>query len=233
MNSWQEVPIIECHEPMTVPAGRGLVMRSAYYERGYREAFPEIWVRASLSRALVEAAKRLPEDFTLIMLDGWRPVELQGRLFSQYRRIIAEEKGLEGDALEEETLKFVKRPSTDPDRPSPHLTGGSIDVTLGDRSGRPLDLGCDFDELGPRSRTSYYEDKDPLIRDRRRLLCTVMARVGFSNYPEECWHFDMGNQLHHARVGGPARYGPVLIRPREPRITEIAALASGVGTITS
>lgn len=35
----------------------------------------------------------------------------------------------------------------------------------------------------------------PIISERRRLLCKVMNKEGFANYPGEWWHFSYGDQL--------------------------------------
>lgn len=198
--------------------GERLICRPAYRELGYETAPATIWLRLEAAEALKRAAGLLPAELTLVLWDGWRPLELQAQLYAGYRATLAAERGLTGEELERETRRFVAAPSADPVAPSPHLSGGAIDLTLGDAAGRPLAMGGDFDELSERSRTAHYErdglaEAERRYRDRRRLLCSVMAAAGFSNYPEEWWHFDRGNQADHFRVGGPARYGAVLSPP--------------------
>ena len=93
---------------------------------------------------------------------------------------------------------------------SPHLTGGSVDITLYDlNTGATLDMGSDFDEPSERSHTDYYENKPSHpAHERRRLLHHVMTEVGFSNLPTEWWHFDFGNPLWAHYTGqGHALYG--------------------------
>jgi D-alanyl-D-alanine dipeptidase len=211
---WQQVPIAECHDPLIEAQGRGIFSAPAYLERGYSAALEAIQLRSPLVDRLKVAAQALPDDLTLVLWDGWRPLELQAELFEQYRRELSDQ--YQGPELEAETRKFVSPASVDP--PSPHLTGGAIDLTLGDSQGRPLEMGGEYDELGPRSASWFYErapGQDGLYRQRRRLLRRVMAEVGFSNYCHEWWHFDFGNQFHHARVGGVARYGAIAV-PEAP-----------------
>lgn len=82
---------------------------------------------------------------------------------------------------------------------------------------KPLDMGTAFDQVSPETLTRFYEEKvekgealskeDKARLDNRRLFVNVMQAAGFSNYPEEWWHFDHGNQFAAARTGEPAIYG--------------------------
>ena len=69
--------------------------------------------------------------------------------------------------------------------------------------------------MNPETSTRFYEELDPAQLDdqgrqclvNRRLLWNVMTQVGFSNYPEEWWHFDFGNQFDAIQSGRQAIYG--------------------------
>ena len=116
-------------------------------------------------------------------------------------------------ALEEAAARYVTPPSRAPGAPPPHLTGGAVDLTLGDGDGRPLDLGTDFDAFVPEAGARALEDLDVPARGLRRLLFWTMAAEGFTAYVEEWWHFDLGDQFWGLVRGHPARYagadGPV------------------------
>lgn len=83
----------------------------------------------------------------------------------------------------------------------------------------PLNMGTDFDYFGPEAATTYFEDQaktrtltasenEALMN--RRFLYTVMKSAGFSNYPEEWWHWSYGDSMDAASVGKPnAIYGGV------------------------
>ena len=79
----------------------------------------------------------------------------------------------------------------------------------------PLEMGTVFDGVHPETATRFYEELNPAQLDdvarqcltNRRLLWNVLVAAGFSNYPEEWWHFDFGNQFDAARTGRPAIYG--------------------------
>ena len=207
MNAWCEVLITECGERLVeVESENRLVPSPIYLRMGYERALSRIWLREGLLTRLRHAARSLPAGLTLILWDGWRPVGLQADLYNEYRTTLAARTGLVGDELDRETSRFVSVPSEDPLKPSPHLTGGAVDLTLGDETGRELDMGGPFDELGPVSRTDFF-DRRTQFGIRRALLVESLAEAGISNYPDEWWHFDFGNQFHHARAGGVARYG--------------------------
>lgn len=70
-----------------------------------------------------------------------------------------------------------------------------------------LNMGTDFDHFGPEAGTRYFEDlaeqrklsetgKEAL--QNRRFLYQVMKKAGFSNYPEEFWHWSYGDNMDAA-----------------------------------
>jgi zinc D-Ala-D-Ala dipeptidase len=81
----------------------------------------------------------------------------------------------------------------------------------------PLAMGTPFDGVQPETATRFYEDADITSLDdvsrqrllNRRLLWNAMTRAGFSNYPDEWWHYDFGNQFDAARTGRKAIYGAI------------------------
>jgi D-alanyl-D-alanine dipeptidase len=215
MQGWQEVPVESIEEPLVrlEPCGR-LLVEPIYRERGYREALAVVYVRSRVAERLREASELLPPSFRLLVWDGWRPFELQKALYDAYAAALSESAGLRGEELARRLKPFVSEPSDDPRCPSPHLTGGAVDVTLASGAGAALNMGGAFDELSVRSKTDYYEhlplsNGETEIRDCRRLLCDVMSKTGFSNYPEEWWHFDLGNQFWGLLNGRAAYYGKI------------------------
>ncbi len=100
-------------------------------------------------------------------------------------------------------------------RPANHLTGGAIDLTIANQHG-PLNMGTAFDDFIDKARTDYYEhiqnptQKEKQIKENRKLLKSIMEQAGFTNYPEEWWHYDYGNQNWALKTGNDAIYGGVL-----------------------
>lgn len=99
-------------------------------------------------------------------------------------------------------------------KPSPHNTGGSVDLTICNSYDEPLPMGVEFDYFGPEVATNFYERRtlinpqEIVFRENRRLLYHTMDDAGISNYNEEYWHFDFGNQFDAVRTKKPyAIYG--------------------------
>lgn len=208
--SWarsRSVPIAENGEPI-LPGSLcpdRVVILPQYYLEGFEGALPEVYLREGAFRKLVSAAGYLPTGHRIVLLDGWRSTRLQRGLFFAYvERLRKKFPNAPDESLRDMASKFVALPSCDPASPSPHLTGGAVDCTIADEDGMLLDMGSGFDEMSEHSATRWLEDRieagenlsgqELRIRRNRRMLYTVMHRAGFTNYPEEWWHFDFGNQ---------------------------------------
>lgn len=187
----------------------------AYFKMGIPGAIPECHLRQGVYERLLEAAGRLPAGIRLVVPDGWRPFVVQQYLFDTLMDILAKKHPRWSQAeLLAQARELVAPPSCDDRSPSPHLTGGAVDVTLCDGQGRLLDMGTQFDEASPASYSAYFEaladsgERTRRVRDNRRLLYGAMTGAGFSNLPSEWWHYDYGDQLW-AWFGGrtAARYG--------------------------
>jgi D-alanyl-D-alanine dipeptidase len=74
-------------------------------------------LRRGLVGRLSRARSCLPTGFDLLVLDGWRSIELQRELIDHYRRV-----------THSDVQGFVADPGDDDD--PPHTTGGAVDLTL-------------------------------------------------------------------------------------------------------
>ncbi|SHF58379.1 D-alanyl-D-alanine dipeptidase [Marinomonas polaris DSM 16579] len=195
-----------------------LVTYPFYAKMGIANAIPECFVRESVFDKLHQVTKLMPSGVRLVVLDGWRPFSVQQYLFDTLINILKKSFPNHAESyLHEKAKSLVSPPSTDVKAPSPHLTGGSVDVTLCDEMGRFLDMGTHFDEASQYSWTDALEtpswnNKGP--QENRRILYNAMIEVGFTNLPSEWWHYDFGNQLWAYRTGSKkAIYG--VTRPRD------------------
>ena len=190
-----------------------------YWQMNLPGAMKECWVRQTVLNKLLAAADSLAAyDRTLIVWDAWRPVAVQQALYDEYQaRLRRSHPHLSPSELDALTREFVALPSLNPLRPSPHFTGGALDVTLADTSGVELPLGTPYDDFSPRAYTRYFEEleqerpltaEETVCRDNRRLLYHAMTAQGFTNYEAEWWHFDYGNRLWANITGKDAVYGP-------------------------
>jgi zinc D-Ala-D-Ala dipeptidase len=75
-----------------------------------------------------------------------------------------------------------------PDRGSDHNRGMAVDLTILDRSGKPLDLGTHFDEFSTKAHHSYRQ-LSPQVLKNRELLKRTMIKVGFRPLDTEWWHY--------------------------------------------
>lgn len=221
---WESVPIVECGEkmiPLSRLPDRYFVLDSKYYHQGIPGALQESYVRETVFELLMKAARNLPEGYQFIIWDAWRPIEVQEFLFNGYLAELALAKpDLDTHRLREIAREFVSPPSYDDRKPSPHNTGGAIDLTVIDSSGKELDMKTSFDNFTHESSTRYFEAKleqgDKLspeeIRylNNRRFLFHLMTETGFTNYPFEWWHYDYGNQFWGSVTNNIACYGKIV-----------------------
>ena len=83
-----------------------------------------------------------------------------------------------------------------PDDPVPpgHMTGGAVDVILGDVDGVRVDLEVPAKQIPRRQQAPTDCPGLPaVIVARRRALCSAMTSQGFHNYFKEYWHFSYGD----------------------------------------
>jgi D-alanyl-D-alanine dipeptidase len=191
-----------------------------YYQHKIKGAIEDMYMREGVLSLLMKASLMLPVGYKFVIWDIWRPVEVQESLFDFYKHKFKEKfPKFNDEELLDYTQKFVSLPSMDAKKPSPHLTGGSIDLTIQNDKGEILDMGTIFDEMDEKTKMRYYEvkiekgevltRKETEILQNRRLLYHVMTSAGFSNYPEEWWHFDYGNQFWAKITGKTAIYSVI------------------------
>ena len=166
---------------------------------GMKYAEKQCFVRKEVFEMLQNASTMLPDGYKFRILDAWRPFQFQKELYEFYAQDIIKEFGLE-DCTEEQKksviTKFVSNPIEDKDCPPVHTTGGAIDLTILDATGKELEMGTGFDDFSDRAYTAAFEsEKDKVIRNNRRMLYRVMISVGFTNLPSEWWHYDYGDRF--------------------------------------
>ncbi len=137
---WDTIVISEMGEDL-VALGSGSALHdihtsSVYF--GEHTEYPAItgalitvFVRESVARRLQQAQILLPANHYLMVLDGYRPQSVQETLYADYYQALAQlEPEWSPDRLQAETDKYIARPSTDTHCPSPHSTGGAVDVVI-------------------------------------------------------------------------------------------------------
>lgn len=210
----------EAREPLVDATKFGIKTKS-YYAHKFPSALDKVLVRRSVAGKLEKVNSFLkPSGVEVVILDGYRPVELQRELWQHF---IAKAKSILPNPTEEQCIEFAGRFCSDPRKfnrddwrtwPT-HNTGGAVDVTLQEiGTGRQLNMGGAFDDASEVSYTDHYEHGIASTyaeeaRKNRRLLYGAMTAAGFANYPYEWWHFDYGSQMWvmNAHKHQHAKYG--------------------------
>lgn len=151
-------------------------------------------VRKSVVEKLSLAQKLLPNDLSLLLIEGFRPIALQKQYFNEYyKELLQSYPTWSKKKLLTETSKFVAPPEIIP----PHCTGGAIDITLVDSNGIELDMGTVVNaDPNSNQNTCFTHSKkiDEKTQNNRSILINTMEKVGFVNYPTEWWHWSYGDR---------------------------------------
>ena len=213
MKPWSQIPIDDNNEKLiSIPIEIDFIEPHPYLALGapYKSR-RRIWsLREGVVSRLVSAnnyLKTIHNNYSLILYDTWRPIEVQAYMFSLAFKNECKKRGLKIQyndmhsypEIIKEVEKFWAYPSFDEKCPPPHSTGGAIDLAIADSSGKLIDMGCEIDNMDISASPEFYEDrnsKESIIwDDRRKLLKRVMLKSEFAQHPNEWWHFSYGDQL--------------------------------------
>lgn len=207
------------------PIANKLYIEPQYFWGGIPNSLNKIYLRQEAATKLIKALQLIPETMSFVLYDGFRPLQVQSFLYNDIKtKIRLKKPHWTVEQLEHETLKYVAFPSMDNSSPSPHLTGGAIDLTLGDDQGHPLDLGTTFDATDEKSATAYFEkhrSENEVAHINRRILFHCMTQAGFQNYEEEWWHYDYGNRAWARKSNkDQCLYGPIIATIEQNELKE-------------
>lgn len=184
-------------EMVLVESNDFLVVNMKYPSINMTHAIKECYMRKTVYEKLISASKLLPSGYKLVIWDAWRPFLLQKELYEKYSGLILDKMNANSYSKERQKKiinQFVAEPIEDVLTPPAHTTGGALDLTIQDENGNLLDMGTDFDEFSKKTNTLYFENSNnKIVKRNRRLLLSIMTKVGFSNLPSEWWHYDYGN----------------------------------------
>lgn len=177
-------------------------------------AIDALIVRQGVAERLARANERLNAvDLELFLFDGWRPQAVQAYFHDVWlpAELRRRKPGIGAADLLAEVETYWSAPTTDPASPSPHATGGAVDLTIRWRGGEQLWMGSLFDDASPLAHTARFETtagdfsfSDEEARANRRLLYWLLREVGFAANPTEWWHHSHGDQMWAMLTGAPA-----------------------------
>ncbi len=141
------------------------------------------YLQAYVAQKLVKASKYLHDTFpsyNLLIWDAARPLSIQQMMWDSIK------------------VPHKLRPKylSNPKYGSLHCFGAAVDITIVDSTGKPLDMGTDFDSF---KKIAYPVLEDEFLRsgkisqnvvNNRKLLRKVMEKAGFFNIQTEWWHFN-------------------------------------------
>jgi len=183
-----------------------VVIRLGTYvkKEGKKSCLDACFVREDVGRRINIAQNLLPKDHRIMLRCGYRPLSLQKKRYLwMYNKLKKKNPTWDKMKLSNETSKCVAPPDIVP----PHSTGGAIDISIINATGKQLDMGT---QLGRFNESTYTDSNktSPLAKNNRKLLIKVMTKAGFVNYPTEWWHWSYGDRYWAAvRKGKFSIYG--------------------------
>jgi zinc D-Ala-D-Ala dipeptidase len=166
-------------------------------------------LREGVLSRLLDAQAALPGGLRLLITEGYRPLDIQRRIFDTYRDELRRiHPDWTADRLHVETSKFAS-----PVEVAPHSTGGAVDLTLCAEDGTEIDMGTPVDATPEASGNACFTAAThiaPSAKESRGILAGALAGAGLVNYPTEWWHWSYGDR-YWAFLSGRSKtyYGPV------------------------
>jgi D-alanyl-D-alanine dipeptidase len=190
-----KISVAECGEPLVDLRGTLLVDTRRGDGDGY---FAH--TREGVRDRLVAADRALPRGIRLLIIEAYRPPQLQVEIFEGYRaELLRARPGLTVVEAERLASRYVS-----PLAVAPHVGGAAVDLTLVDADGDELDLGCPEAATPEESDGACYTDAPGLstrARENRAMLGEALLAAGMVNYPTEWWHWSYGDR-YWAYVSG-------------------------------
>lgn len=184
-----------------------IIAFNQYYQDGLDGTNAVMYTRQSVLQRLHQVAQQLLPDYGLLVFDAYRSIETQTVLFNDFRaQVRRQHPDWDEGAILQQTLRFVSHPIDPGHFAVPlHNCGGAIDLAICNLKDQTiLNFGTAFDAISDASATDFFEQdyqqgwgitesEWSVIRYHRRILFHLMKSVGFVNYQNEWWHFDLGD----------------------------------------
>ncbi|WP_329112588.1 M15 family metallopeptidase [Streptomyces sp. NBC_01353] len=199
------VPVEECGERLVDVREEGSLLVDPR-KRDDAGAFAHL--RAGVLDRLLQAQAGLPDGLRLLYVEGYRPLSLQRRYFTEYGdELRAAHPDWPAQDVHTAASRYVSPPEL-----APHSAGSAVDLTLADLDGRELDLGTRMNASPEESAGACYTDAAGITAEARRnreILGAALAGAGLVNYPTEWWHWSYGDRYWALATGAPAAlHGP-------------------------
>ena len=241
LRPWSDRPIRDCGESLNqIPLSLPRLEPHPYASLGapYGVDADPFRLRQGVVDRLLRAQDELQQEhpeLCLAIFDAWRPIPVQAFMVEHAiakecrKRKLKRDDRSQAEELQrviDDVGRFWAPPSLDPCTPPPHSTGAAVDLTLADSQGIALNMGGEIDAIGSISEPDHYrvaaldqpQSEAYLWHNRRQSLAEAMGKAGFSQHPNEWWHFSYGDQLWAWRTGvAEAIYGACPLPDSKPR----------------
>lgn len=169
------------------------------------------YLRHTVAEMLERACRSLPDGFGLGVIDAWRPLERQRRIYEWMTKCVQEVwPDMPAAAVRRKVNRFVA--PWDRKAPPGHCTGGAVDVNLLGPDGEPVDVMSPYERF--QAAPTYVYGLSPEAQRNRLLLVSTMETVGFSNCRDEWWHYSYGDAGWAVRTGrSECLYGKIDLDP--------------------
>ncbi|MFG1696476.1 M15 family metallopeptidase [Nonomuraea sp. NPDC049309] len=198
------IPVKENGEPLVDVRGRLRVDDRLADDQG---AYAHL--RAGVLQRLEHAESLLPAGYHLLIVEGYRPVATQRKIFDDYRATLT---GLTPEESYVAASRYVS-----PVEVAPHTAGAAVDLTLCAPDGTEYDMGTQVNDNPEQSEGACYTAAPNISDDaraHRKLLSAALEAAGLVNYPTEWWHWSYGDRYWAMTTkAAHALYGPVELTP--------------------
>lgn len=170
------------------------------------------FARETVARMAKRAASLLPRGYHLGLVEAWRPLARQQRIYDFMVRSATEAfPHRDHSAIRRTVCRWVA--PTDQKAPPGHCTGAALDVWLMRADGEPADVWSPYEDRF-RAAPTFALGLSDEAQHNRTILITAMLEAGFSNCRDEWWHYSYGDAGWAVRTGHPSCfYGLVEMRP--------------------
>lgn len=156
------------------------------------------YVRQTVAEMCERAARTLPSGYHLGLVEGWRPIERQQRIYdSMWKFALEAFPNRDHAGLRRTVCRWVA--PTDQKAPPGHCTGAAVDVWLLDDDGETIDVSSPYDRF--KAAPTYSLGLSDQAHRNRTILVEAMLGAGFSNCRDEWWHYSWGDAGWAVRMG--------------------------------
>ncbi|MFV5994901.1 M15 family metallopeptidase [Streptomyces sp. NPDC056231] len=200
------IPVEDCGEPLVDVRQDGELLTDTRRSDPVG-AFAHL--RQGVRDRLLNAQRRLPDGLRLLIVEGYRPPDLQQKYFERYSaQLRATNQNWTQQEIRVAASRYVSPPEI-----APHSAGSAVDLTLVDRTGAELDMGTAMNANPEDSENACYTGAHNIsarAKANRTTLSNAISEAGLVNYLTEWWHWSYGDRYWALQTKQPAAlYGPI------------------------